>query len=297
MKNLQTLWKFIEKKSNPNSMSKRKKHRYECTLSDELLSKAVEDLNEPADNSVRLEQIDSLRAAFKMRNPNVKLFRKDDMFFLQFLRASKFEQTKALQLLTSYHQQTNEWLDAFNLINDPELMGPVLNKGLAFPVGGRTKGGSGIAVLRHGKGGASLLDGFTTFILVLELMLEKEENQIFGIMVIQDFSFITPKTMWQFEPQLIKKIYNFLFNGLPGTLVKTLIVNQPVIFTSINLVIHRLLSEREKQKKVFIGTNYRLINEYVDLSILPPSVGGTGPDCDAEFWKRKILTSSKRYLR
>ena len=277
-------------------MSKWKKRRYECALSDELLLKAVEDLNEPADNFVRLAKVDSLRAAFKQKNPKLELFRKDDMFFLQFLRATKFEQTKALHLLISYHQQTNEWLDAFNLINDPELMDPVLNKGLAFPVSGRTKGGSGIVVLRHGKGGASLLDGFTTFILVLELMLEKEENQIFGIMVIQDFSFITPKTMWQFEPQLMKKVYSFLLNGLPATLVKTLIVNQPVNFSSINVVIHRLFSDREEQKEVLIGTNYRLINQHIDLSILPPSVGGTGPDCDAEFWKRKILTSSKRYL-
>ena len=271
------------------------KKRYVCTLSEELLTEAVVNLDEPADNSVRLERIDDLHQAFKQQNPHLKLFRKDDMFFLQFLRATKFEKAKALHLLTSYHKQLQEWPAAFDQINDPDMMEPVLKKGVAFPVNGRAKNGSGVVIIRHGKGRASLLDGITMLLLALEHMLEKEENQIFGIMMIQDFSYATPKVMWQFEPQILKKFYSFMFDGLPFTLVKTIVVNEPALFSVVNAITNRVLCSTDFSKMTVVGTNYRLLDKHVDLSILPPSVGGTGPDCDAEFWKRKILSSSKRY--
>lgn len=60
--------------------------RYECTLSPELLDKAVEELNEPRDNGERLKAIDSLKEAFlKKYGEKYTLIRSDDAFLLRLV--------------------------------------------------------------------------------------------------------------------------------------------------------------------------------------------------------------------
>lgn len=59
-------------------------NRYECTLSADLLEKAVTELNEPRDNNERLKAIDVLREAFlKKYSDKYTLIRSDDAFLLR----------------------------------------------------------------------------------------------------------------------------------------------------------------------------------------------------------------------
>lgn len=59
--------------------------RYQCTLSDEALKKAVEELNEPEDNDLRLAAIDQLRTRFEEEACDLELIRNDDAFILRFV--------------------------------------------------------------------------------------------------------------------------------------------------------------------------------------------------------------------
>ena len=58
--------------------------RYECKLSPEVLKKAIEELNEPEDNSKRLAAIYRLRKRFESEAKDLELIRSDDAFLLRY---------------------------------------------------------------------------------------------------------------------------------------------------------------------------------------------------------------------
>ena len=80
--------------------------RYVCKLSPDLIKKAAEDLNEPHSDDEKHQAIDKLKTAFSEEKYG-PLIRTDDLFFLRFLRAKKYNHDKALKCLQNYHKVRN----------------------------------------------------------------------------------------------------------------------------------------------------------------------------------------------
>lgn len=98
---------------------------YVCSLTDELVTKAREELQEKPE--WRLRDVQALRDMVRKECPNLGTSL-DDAFLLRFLRARKFDYDRALQLLVNYHSCRRSWPEVFNNLK-PSALKDVLASG------------------------------------------------------------------------------------------------------------------------------------------------------------------------
>uniref|UniRef100_A0A8C9KL78 Alpha tocopherol transfer protein like n=1 Tax=Panthera tigris altaica TaxID=74533 RepID=A0A8C9KL78_PANTA len=98
---------------------------YVCSLTEELVTKAREELQEKPE--WRLRDVQALRDMVRKECPNLSTSL-DDAFLLRFLRARKFDYDRALQLLVNYHSCRRSWPEVFNNLK-PSAVKDVLASG------------------------------------------------------------------------------------------------------------------------------------------------------------------------
>lgn len=98
---------------------------YVCSLTEELVTKAREELQEKPE--WRLRDVQALRDMVRKECPNLSTSL-DDAFLLRFLRARKFDYDRALQLLVNYHSCRRSWPEVFNNLK-PSALKDVLASG------------------------------------------------------------------------------------------------------------------------------------------------------------------------
>ncbi|VCX22100.1 unnamed protein product, partial [Gulo gulo] len=98
---------------------------YVCSLTEDLVTKAREELQEKPE--WRLRDVQALRDMVRKECPNLSTSL-DDAFLLRFLRARKFDYDRALQLLVSYHSCRRSWPEVFNNLK-PSALKDVLASG------------------------------------------------------------------------------------------------------------------------------------------------------------------------
>lgn len=98
---------------------------YVCSLTDELVTKAREELQEKPE--WRLRDVQALRDMVRKERPNLGTAL-DDAFLLRFLRARKFDYDRALQLLVNYHSCRRSWPEVFTNLK-PSALKDVLASG------------------------------------------------------------------------------------------------------------------------------------------------------------------------
>lgn len=98
---------------------------YVCSLTEDLVTKAREELQEKPE--WRLRDVQALRDMVRKECPNLSTSL-DDAFLLRFLRARKFDYDRALQLLVNYHSCRRSWPEVFNNLK-PSALKDVLASG------------------------------------------------------------------------------------------------------------------------------------------------------------------------
>lgn len=98
---------------------------YVCSLTEELVTKAREELQEKPE--WRLRDVQALRDMVRKECPTLSTSL-DDAFLLRFLRARKFDYDRALQLLVNYHSCRRSWPEVFNNLK-PSALKDVLASG------------------------------------------------------------------------------------------------------------------------------------------------------------------------
>jgi len=265
--------------------------RYRWTLSPQALENALREINEPDDDLKRLSTIDKLKEDFKKQNPKLKLYTEKDSVLLKFLRARCFQQNEVLKLLKNYIIQRNEWSELFTKIENPDLLKEALTAGIACPLQGHAKNGNVVVVTRFGKNNIDRLDDcLATYCLTLEHLLQNEENQIHGFVVIHDLSFTNIHMMSKVKPALIKRVISLIQHGFPIRVTKIFLLHQPSVFTNVFTMLRSFATPFARQKLVMIGNEYERMFDIVDQSVLPSIFKGTGPEIDWKRWKEEILT-------
>ena len=264
--------------------------RYECNLSPKVLAKAVEELNEPEDNAERLRAIDELREAFIKANPEMKLIRDDDSFILRFLRARKFNQEKALKMITNYHIQTTSWPEVFDKVKNPSLIKNTLDAGVVLPLKGRAKDGSAIVIGRPGIGeNPVVIDLYASIFMTMEKMVEDEETQIHGVTVIQDLAYYGMDYVRQTTPAISKRFIAVVQDSLPLRVKSLNVTNEPKIFDIVYAIASPFMKEKIKKRYMFHGQDFSKLYQIIDKSVLPPMFAGSGPDLDPQEWKSELM--------
>ena len=259
-------------------------------LSPEALAKAVNELNEPQDQSLRLAAINTLRDAFISENPDLKLVREDDAFMLRFLRAKKFDHATALVTLKNYHTQRLEWPEVFDKVRNPILVKSVFEKGAICPLEVKAKNGASVVLMRPGFDGCTeFTDMFAGLYLALDRLLENEETQIYGVVFINDLAYFSTEIAKQMNPALAMRVSKIMQEGIPLRVKGLNLTNEPRIFDAVFAIIQPFLKAKIKKRVIFHGKDFSRLYGIIDKSVLPFMFAGSGPDPDAKLWKDRII--------
>jgi len=269
--------------------------RYQCNLPQNLLEKAVRELNEPRENAERLKAIDDLRSTVKKSCPEIELLRDDDLFFLAFLRAKKFNQEKALKTMVNFHNQRRNWPEVMDKVSSPVVLGDFLSHGPNVPLKGKAKDGSTLIVGRPGIGVTNSLTDFiaSSLLTIQELVLEDEETQISGVTNIEDLAYVSLEFAKQMNPSLASKSFGMVQDAMPVRLKGLNITNEPKFFEVFWAIVSPFMAEKQRKRFRVHGTDFtNLYEEVADRSVLPHMFAGTGPELPVEEWKIKLMGES-----
>lgn len=138
---------------------------YVCSLTEDLVTKAREELQEKPE--WRLRDVQALRDMVRKEYPYLSTSL-DDAFLLRFLRARKFDYDRALQLLVNYHGCRRSWPEVFSNLR-PSALKDVLNSGFLTVLPHTDPRGCHVLCIRPGTGEHVLSLGwvFTPFPLIV----------------------------------------------------------------------------------------------------------------------------------
>ena len=272
--------------------------RYQCTLNEEDLAKAVAELHEPENNDERLRRIDQLRDAYVAQSPNLALAQTDDAFILRFLRARKFDHGRALKMLRNYHSQRNDWPEVFDKVKNPGLVRHVFDAGCFISINAKAKNGSAVCIGRPGKVENPLLTDFVaTLTITVENMLEDERNQIYGVTVIEDLSYFSFEMAQQMGPSVGKRFVGWLQDAMPVRVKSVNMVNEPTLFDVVFAIVRPFMKDKMKKRMTLHGNKFDMLHKIIDPAVLPPAYGGTHSNLDeiAHSW-RDVVYGEDTYL-
>lgn len=162
------------------------------TLSGPTLDKAVRELNEPRDPGERLKYVRELRERLQTWHPQdqgeegVTFSRfEDDKFLLRFLRAKKFDLSKAEQLYVNYHVVRHRNLGVLGEIS-PQSAERVLGSGMVTVLPHTTNAGCRVMVIRPSRWDrdeVKIEEVVKSVLVVLDKLLEEEETQVTIVIV------------------------------------------------------------------------------------------------------------------
>ncbi|XP_060565184.1 alpha-tocopherol transfer protein-like isoform X2 [Ruditapes philippinarum] len=270
---------------------------YVCTLSDELIVKAEEELNEKAE--WRARDIQALREMI-LKKPELKI-RTDDAYLLRFLRAKKFDYDRAFNLIMKHFsmradEKNKQLFD--NLL--PSTVKHVLDAGVTGVLPHRDKQGRRVMIFRPGKWDPSkyaIDDIFRANFISLTKLVEDDKTQITGIIMIVDLDDLGLNHAKNISPFYAKKISGLLQDSFPMRFKGIHYVNEPVIFDMIFAVIRPFMKQKILDRIHFHGTKYEELSEFIEPQYIPSEYRGSGPPFTNEEWTKTLLSSEDEFIK
>ncbi|XP_070533543.1 alpha-tocopherol transfer protein-like [Ptychodera flava] len=267
--------------------------QYVCSLSAELQQKAKLEVNEDPDT--RQKKLDQLRHLFKSR-PDI-LFRNDDAFLLRFLRNKKFDVQKAFKKIVHYYEVRRDYTDLFGTFKPLDYK-YIFDAEMEMVCPGRDSDGRKVIIARNSRWDVDRYDvaeGFRGSLMMMETILQEEETQINGVVLIADYEGYTMKHFTKSKPSIMKKMSDIYENALPLRIKAVHFVRQPEIFSKLYSIIKSFMSEKLTKRLYFHGEEYGSLHKYVPSSMLPADLGGQLPEFQNKEWRERLLASNEEF--
>ncbi|XP_053308869.1 alpha-tocopherol transfer protein-like [Spea bombifrons] len=280
--------------SSPLDENSAPRHSYVCTLTPELLLKAREELQEKPE--WRLRDVQALRDMVWKDYPNLRT-RVDDSFLLRFLRARKFDYDRALQLLVNYYSCRKSWPEVFNDLR-PSAVKPVLDAGFLTVLPQTDREGRRIVCVRPGQWNPRdypITENIRAMYLSLEKLIESEETQVNGIVILADYNQVGLSQASHFGPFIAKKVIGILQDGFPIRIKAVNVINEPRIFKGIFAILKPFLKEKIVKRFFLHGSDLNSLHENIPKDILPEQYGGTAGKLDTSAWSQMLLNSEEGF--
>ncbi|XP_032897366.1 alpha-tocopherol transfer protein-like isoform X1 [Amblyraja radiata] len=268
---------------------------YVCTLSPQLIAKAQEELQEKPE--WRLRDAQALRDMILKEAPNLKT-RLDDAFLLRFLRARKFDYDRALKLLLNYHASQKTWPEVFSNLR-PSAIKRVLDSGFLTMLPRPDPLGRYILVIRPGRWKISdypITENIRAIYITLEKLVQSEENQVNGIVILADYGGVALSQAAQLGPFMAKKVIGILQDGFPMRIKTVNIINEPIIFKGIFAIIKPFLKEKMTERFVLHGSDLSSLHKDIPPNILPQEYGGTMGKLTTTAWAESLLAFEEEFV-
>ncbi|KAG2461432.1 TTPAL protein, partial [Polypterus senegalus] len=225
------------------------RNNYTCTLTPELIAKAREELQEKPE--WRLRDVQALRDMILKEHPHLRT-RIDDSFLLRFLRARKFDYDRSLKLLVNYYASRRSWPEVFKNLR-PSNVKHVLDSGFLTVLSQPDPDGRFVLCLRPGKWRPNdypFVDNIRAMYLTLEKLIQSEETQVNGIVILADYNGVGLSQASHLGPFLAKKVVGILQDGFPIRIKAVNVINEPRIFKGVFAIIKPFLKEKMAQRVV-----------------------------------------------
>uniref|UniRef100_A0A1B6KFT5 CRAL-TRIO domain-containing protein n=1 Tax=Graphocephala atropunctata TaxID=36148 RepID=A0A1B6KFT5_9HEMI len=223
----------------------------------------------------------------------------DDTFLLRFLRARKFDTTKAFALLQRYYLMKLECPDLFRTPRPSEKT-HVLEMQAQCVLDDRDHNGSRVYIFRVEKCDTSRItveDVFSTNVLALEHIVREPESQVAGITVIVDMTGFGLQQHAKFlSPYYARRTVDVIQETFPLRFKGFHVINQPFYFDAVFAVLKPFLKEKIRQRIYLHGKDLSSLHSYVDANILPAEYGGIQGELDNMGWRQKLLQLEDEFM-
>ncbi|CAO1372595.1 unnamed protein product [Diamesa serratosioi] len=260
-------------------------------LTDFFVNKANEELNE---NEERKNKALTLLREMILNHPTIKNCRTDSTFLLLFLRTKKYSIRKTLRLIENYLNFSTNNPKLFLDRNDNERierLKDIYSSGLIYPLIQRDDDGRKIIFVQVKHLNESSFKSSDVLALAFAIslhLMEAEETQIAGLMLIMDCSGISMKKLKVFSMVQYSTMALALNDSIPGRFKGCYLVNLPS-FANFFLDIIKLALSKKLKKRIFVLKTIDELKNHINFKIMPKEYGG-------EISQYHMITDIKGFL-
>lgn len=203
----------------------------------------------------------------------------DDDFFIKYLKGKDMNVEEAFKVIEGYFKMRSSHPELFLL---PSKVQDVFNDGI-FTIHQEKNsiGGEIIIIFRPGKWNTSKYNAWhlsAAPIPFLELAAMDNHVLDHGMIEVLNFSDVSWKQFWNMPMSLHSIVADLTERALPLCYKKVHVVNEGKLVDMLWTVMKPFVSNEMKARIQFHGTNYGELYTEIDRSLLPPELGGTGPE-------------------
>ncbi|CAO1439479.1 unnamed protein product [Diamesa serratosioi] len=244
------------------------------------LNKAREEIRE--DETRKAQSLEQFREWIS-KHPAFKNCRSDDLFFLSFLRARKFNNSKAYELFENYFcmmKKNPKWhLDCKTRTDN--IM-KTIDRGVLYPLLQRDAEGRNIILLQLGKVDMSIDTSesiFSTSFEICTQLLAHEDTQICGFVNIIDCTGISMNLMSLVSISDIQTLADNVLNSTTMRLKGVYYINIPS-FGNVLYEIFKMAMSDKLKSRLFLLKDLDELKTKIDGNILPKELGGVIPEAE-----------------
>ncbi|CAG9862875.1 unnamed protein product [Phyllotreta striolata] len=264
-------------------------------LSSEWQQKAEEELNETPEVFQR-----ELTALKRMVENDTNLVVPNyDEFLVRFLRARKYDSTKAFHMLQRYFLMKIKCPELFQcpLPSECKSMFDLQAQNMLLQ---RDQLGRRIFIIRVDNFDSSKVtieEVFRTNVLALEQIVREPETQVAGLVVILDMAGLSLQHAKFFTPYYAKKMVELVQETFPLRFKGFHVVNEPFYFDAVITVLKPFLKEKVKKRIILHGNDLSSLHGFISTDILPAEYGGSAGNFDNRAWYMKILADESYFKK
>ncbi|KTG02402.1 hypothetical protein cypCar_00007283, partial [Cyprinus carpio] len=299
-------------------------------LPDHTKQKAKDELNETEERKV--SSIKELRAMIKEKASEgddlakavqEKLENEPDSLLLRFIRARKFDVTRAHELMKGYVRFRRDYPELFENLT-AEAVRSTIEAGYPRILSTRDKYGRVVLLFNINNWDLEEVTFDEVCVLFIiadfhplskntdlvnnnnpvsnrlcvptEKLLENEETQINGFVLIENFKGFTMQHASGIKHTELKKMVDMLQDSFPARFKAVHVIHQPWYFTTTYNVVKPFMKSKLLERVFVHGDELEGYFREFGAEILPPDFDGTGPDCDGKETAIKLFGSEDTAL-